>query len=1129
MRYKARLAWGIVLVLVMQLGLRSGTPALAVLPVSPVAAPPALGLSDLAVTAPDDPAPFFALPPSFAIAIPETTNQEQPVPIEGSPPPVQRGEDAGPRTLQDAGGSGGSGIHTYFVPFDDRHLWALFEGKASCHAARYRACAPLVSSVFVTAGADGTYYFYDHFEDGYDTDPLAAGSTTLSGTLGAGETITFSDTITPSLLGGSYHFKGGQDRITIKGEDANVVRLANASSFSIDGDCIGEPEASNTWLAAAWEVLEAADWGTEYHTVVGEDLQSSSNLANDHDYAGLEIMASQPDTEVYYGGVLTAVLGIGETHFVAGDKSGNGNGSVDSIDDITATAPIQVQMMTGACAGGDRYVSGHGYTLRPVDSWDRAYWAPVPGFERSEHCTEVTGSQDIDTDIYLHNPDLVNPIIVQVVSGAQTANVSIPANATVSILNATGWDDLAAGTQGTYMSSAGLFWGVVVIDSATSDASAAEDWDWGYSLIPEYELSSQVVIGYAPGRPEGTGLVNGNLAFVVAVTDTTVYVDLDQKGAADDFDMNGDGDSTDVNVWGVPAWDENVSDQGILVRAGQVLRVGDPNDYNLMGARIYTTELRKHIAAAWGQDPCRAGKDVYLDLGYSVLPLQVPRLIKTAGLAVDADGSGGISPGDTLTYTLFLRNNGMGTMNSVVLTDSLPHTYTDFVTGSLQITTPPPNDGAKYFDGVSWGGTPTSDAQAFLITWPTLEPMQTVTITFLALLHTLPPEPFCNQGVVSSANTDPVTATVCTDVQPSTDLEITKSDDPDPVGPGSPDRQLLYTLVYTNNGPSAAENVVVTDTLPPEVTFVDAVPSEDSGPDPLVWNVGRLAAGQSGTITVAVTVQSRVGETFTNTVHVATDTRESRVDNNSDQEPTDIATDLAIEKLDDPDPGVPGGPLTYTLVYTNNGPFDAQQVYITDTFPVSVTFTGDSSQPVGWSGPVQAEGPPVTLTWYTPTLSVGASGQIVYTVIAAPRVPSHITNTVCINTTTPDFNTKNNCNYEPTSVQMLYFRAKSLSGSVLLEWETAWEVDTYGFSLLRSANDRIEEAIEIAFVPAAGRGGSGATYGYRDRRLEIGPVYSYWLVEVDTSGRRTVYRSVTAAAFPGPPYRAYLPLVWRSF
>jgi uncharacterized repeat protein (TIGR01451 family) len=55
----------------------------------------------------------------------------------------------------------------------------------------------------------------------------------------------------------------------------------------------------------------------------------------------------------------------------------------------------------------------------------------------------------------------------------------------------------------------------------------------------------------------------------------------------------------------------------------------------------------------------------------------------------------------------------------------------------------------------------------------------------------------------------------------SSDLAAAKSDSVDPMGPG---RQLTYTVVTTNNGPSDATGVTLTDTLPANTTFVSSIP-----------------------------------------------------------------------------------------------------------------------------------------------------------------------------------------------------------------------------------------------------------------------------------------------------------------
>ena len=61
------------------------------------------------------------------------------------------------------------------------------------------------------------------------------------------------------------------------------------------------------------------------------------------------------------------------------------------------------------------------------------------------------------------------------------------------------------------------------------------------------------------------------------------------------------------------------------------------------------------------------------------------------------------------------------------------------------------------------------------------------------------------------------------------DLEIDKSGAPDPVKAGE---MLTYTLNLSNLGPSIAENVVITDSLPSNVTFDSVIsqPPSLSGP-----------------------------------------------------------------------------------------------------------------------------------------------------------------------------------------------------------------------------------------------------------------------------------------------------------
>src|SRR6202000_1659608 len=84
------------------------------------------------------------------------------------------------------------------------------------------------------------------------------------------------------------------------------------------------------------------------------------------------------------------------------------------------------------------------------------------------------------------------------------------------------------------------------------------------------------------------------------------------------------------------------------------------------------------------------------------------------------------------------------------------------------------------------------------------------------------------------------------------DVSVVKTDNPDPVVAGE---NLNYTIVATNNGPSDAQNVTVTDPMPsPDLSFVSA----DSGcthvGNAITCELGTLAAGATKVLHVVTKV-----------------------------------------------------------------------------------------------------------------------------------------------------------------------------------------------------------------------------------------------------------------------------------
>ncbi len=119
-------------------------------------------------------------------------------------------------------------------------------------------------------------------------------------------------------------------------------------------------------------------------------------------------------------------------------------------------------------------------------------------------------------------------------------------------------------------------------------------------------------------------------------------------------------------------------------------------------------------------------------------------------------------------------------------------------------------------------------------------------------------------------------------------------------------------------------------------------------------------------------------------------------DGNANGVPDDAdAADLAITKVDIPDPVVLGGPLTYTLGISNNGSAPAYNVTVTDTLPLNATFV--SATGTGWAC-VHAAG---IVTCTRPSLAVGPAPDITI-IVTAPVSGTTLTNTASVSSPIPD-------------------------------------------------------------------------------------------------------------------------------
>jgi uncharacterized repeat protein (TIGR01451 family) len=260
-----------------------------------------------------------------------------------------------------------------------------------------------------------------------------------------------------------------------------------------------------------------------------------------------------------------------------------------------------------------------------------------------------------------------------------------------------------------------------------------------------------------------------------------------------------------------------------------------------------------------------------------------------------------------------------------------------------------------------------------------------------------------NQAFGSNSAT--ATDVVATAVQ--ADLALSTAASPTTVLAGN---DIAYTQTVTNNGPAAATNVVFTEAIPTNTTFVSV--SAPAGwscttTTSIVCNDASMASATSASIIVVVNVAPTVAATtITAASSVSSSTSDPYSANNSTTVNTPVTTacDLAVTNTGTPSPVLAGGTITYTQVVTNNGPSNCSTVGFSEAIPANTTFSTFNGAPPGWTCPSFVTG------CTNPSLAPGSISTFVFSVIvkAGTAAGTIITDTDTATTTSYDTNLNNN-------------------------------------------------------------------------------------------------------------------------
>ncbi|MEL6923484.1 MAG: LamG-like jellyroll fold domain-containing protein, partial [Bacteroidota bacterium] len=379
--------------------------------------------------------------------------------------------------------SGVSFVEVYYTPFPEDQILTALQTIYPDHCGGTDVDDPVQTYISIGIVEDGTILTYDHWEDGYETNPTfpVQSSTEVWGDgdltngvapgypgdlLSAADILVLNNAVNSTTLASVIDYDGG-DKIGSRG-NLSITRL-------------GWGTGPDVYLAGALEVYPTASWGTTYDIPVGPN----TNVSDLFEYTGATIMAKANNTVVSIDAdgdnvfESTVTLNEGQGHLI--------NSGLNSGARISADKDIQVHLITGDICHS---YESRWFTLKPTDQWSDSYFNPVatPNDGSDAHDDFVNAP----TYIHLYNPNGSDITVNWDTEAGFQGGVLVPQGGTnyIEIPDNTGTHFYSSGNE--------PFYAIATIDSDPDGNNARNDW--GYALTPESALSSQItLVGFAPG------------------------------------------------------------------------------------------------------------------------------------------------------------------------------------------------------------------------------------------------------------------------------------------------------------------------------------------------------------------------------------------------------------------------------------------------------------------------------------------------------------------------------------------------------------------------------------------------------------------------------------------------------